>query len=358
MASQRAIPCGVMRGGTSKGLYFLADDLPADAVERDQLLLAAMGSPDVRQIDGMGGGHPLTSKVAVVRASERDDADVDYLFLQVVPDQVVVSDQQNCGNILAGVAPFAIEQGLVAAADGETTVRVYMVNSDSRAEVVVQTPRGEVTYAGDAEIDGVPGSHAPIRQFFVDTAGANCGALLPTGNAVDEIDGVACTLIDNGMPVVVMAAESLGLTGNETAEDFANAALRKRCERIRLEAGRRMNLGDVSETTVPKLTFVSAPKSGGMVATRTLIPHTLHSSIGVLGAVSVASACLLEGTPANVLAVIPEGNSKRCGLEHPTGMLMVEAEVDHTHQGIRLGRMGILRTARLLMTGSVFVPVE
>ena len=358
MASQRAIPCSVMRGGTSKGLYFLADDLPSDAAERDRILLAAMGSPDAREIDGMGGGHPLTSKVAVVRASERDDADVDYLFLQVVPDQPIVSDRQNCGNILAGVAPFAIEQGLVAAVDGETTVRVYMVNSDSRAEVIVQTPGGEVTYAGTAEIDGVPGSHAPVRQFFVDTAGANCGALLPTGNAVDEIEGVACTLIDNGMPVVVMAAEALGLAGDESAEDFDDPALRERCERIRLEAGRLMNLGDVSEATVPKLTFVSAPRSGGMIATRTLIPHTLHSSIGVLGAVSVASACLLEGTPAHALAEIPDGRNKSCGLEHPTGVLMVEAEVEQTEQGIELGRMGILRTARLLMTGSVFVPVE
>ncbi|AWN14273.1 4-oxalomesaconate tautomerase [Salinisphaera sp. LB1] len=356
MTRQRAIPCSVMRGGTSKGLYFLADDLPANAAERDRILLAAMGSPDAREIDGMGGGHPLTSKVAVVRSSERDEADVEYLFLQVVPDQPIVSDQQNCGNILAGVAPFAIEQGLVEAADGETTVRVYMVNSDSLAEVIVQTPGGDVTYTGEAEIDGVPGSHAPIRQFFVDTAGANCGALLPTGNAVDEIDGVNCTLIDNGMPVVVMAAEALGLAGDESAEDFDESALRARCERIRLEAGRRMNLGDVSEATVPKLTFVSAPKSGGMIATRTLIPHTLHSSIGVLGAVSVASACLLPGTPAHHWASIPPGARKACSLEHPTGALMVEAEVTETDQGVELGRMGILRTARLLMTGSVHVP--
>lgn len=355
MTRQRAIPCCVMRGGTSKGLYFLASDLPDERASRDQWLLAAMGAPDPREIDGMGGGHPLTSKVAVVKPSDHERADVDYLFLQVVPDQPIVSDQQNCGNILAGVAPFAIEQGLVKADDGETTVRVYMVNSDSLAEVVVQTPGGEVTYSGDTQIDGVPGSHAPVRQFFVDTAGANCGALLPTGNVVDEIDGIPCTLIDNGMPVVVMPADALNLAGSESAEDFdADDLLRDRLEAIRLDAGQRMNLGDVSQATVPKLTIVSAPRAGGMVATRTLIPHTLHSSIGVLGAVSVASACLLPRTPCNELADVPPGARKSCRLEHPTGALTVEAEITETDRGVQLERMGVLRTARLLMSGRVF----
>ena len=204
---QVSIPTVVMRGGTSKGLYFHRKDLPSDVAARDRLLLTLMGSPDPRQIDGMGGAHPLTSKVAVVSASDDDDADVDYLFLQVVVDKAQVTDGQNCGNILAGVGPFAIEQGLVRAADGETSIRVRMLNSGGVAMVTVKTPGGEVQYAGDAQIDGVPGTAAPIMIDFADVAGSNCGALLPTGNAAEEINGLAVTLIDNGMPVVVLRAD-------------------------------------------------------------------------------------------------------------------------------------------------------
>ncbi|CAO3428717.1 4-oxalomesaconate tautomerase [Azospirillum doebereinerae] len=357
MTEQIGIRCALMRGGTSKGAYFLASDLPDDAAARDRVLLAAMGSPDPRQIDGVGGAHPLTSKVAVVSRSGRPGCDVDYLFLQIVPDKAIVSAAQNCGNILAGVAPFAVERGLVAPAGERTTVRVHMVNSDSVAEVTVETPDGRVRYDGDVAIDGVPGRHAPVVQAFLDTEGSQCGALLPTGRSMDEIAGVPCTLIDNGMPVVVMPASALGLTGHEDMATLeGDAALRERLETIRIEAGERMGLGDVRAQTVPKLTLVAAPRDGGMIATRTFTPHSLHSSIGVLGAVTVATACLLDGSPAHALAAVPPGRSKRCDVEHPTGRLTVEIELEAQAEGIKLRRAALVRTARLLMDGTVFVP--
>jgi 4-oxalomesaconate tautomerase len=337
-----------MRGGTSKGGYFLADDLPAD---RDAFLLSVLGSPDPRQIDGMGGADPLTSKVAVVRRSARADADVDYLFLQVFVDRPVVTDSQNCGNILAGVAPFAIERGLVAARDGRTEVRIFMENTGQVATAGVETPGGRVTYAGDARIDGVPGSAAPVPIVFEDTAGSTCGALLPTGRAVDEIDGLACTLIDNGMPCVILRATDLGITGRETPETLdANDGLRERLERVRAAAGPLMNLGDVAEKSVPKMTMVAAPAAGGAIATRSFIPHRCHAAIGVLGAVSVATACLLPDGPAAELAVLPGGEEKRLSIEHPTG----ETSVVVTMRNGAVERAAFLRTARKLFDGRVF----
>lgn len=343
-----------MRGGTSKGGYFLADDLPADRAARDALLLAIMGSPDPRQIDGLGGAHPLTSKVAVVAPSRRPDVDVDYLFLQVFVDRPVVTAQQNCGNILAGVGPFAIERGLVAARDGETPVRIFMENTGQVAVATVATPGGRVTSRGNARIDGVPGTAAAIPIVFRDTAGSSCGALLPTGNAADTIDGVGVTLIDNGMPCVVLAALDLGVTGSETpAELNADTALKARLEAIRLEAGPLMNLGEVADRSVPKMTLVARAAAGGAIATRTFIPHVCHEAIGVLGAVSVATACLLPEGPAARLAAIPAGRRKSLSIEHPTGEFTVIADTDADGAVVEAG---VLRTARKLFDGIVFAP--
>lgn len=341
-----------MRGGTSKGGYFLADDLPAAPEARAAFLLGIMGSPDPRQIDGMGGADPLTSKVAVVRKSARPGIDVDYLFLQVVVDKAIVTDAQNCGNILAGVGPFAIERGLVPAADGRTRVAIFMENTDQVAIATVETPGGRVSYAGEARIDGVPGTSAPVPLEFMDTAGSTCGALLPTGRAVDVIDGVEVTMIDNGMPCVVMRASDLGISGTETREELdGNDALKARLESIRLQCGPLMNLGDVAAKTVPKMTMVSAPSNGGAISTRTFIPHRCHASIGVLGAVSVATACLIPGTPAAALAVVPDGASKTLGIEHPTGETAIVAE---TEPDGSVRSTAILRTARKLFDGVVF----
>jgi 4-oxalomesaconate tautomerase len=360
MGSQAAIRCSVLRGGTSKGLYFHAEDLPGDRARRDAVLLAAMGSPDPREIDGMGGAHPLTSKVAVVRRSSRPDADVDYLFLQVWPDRPEVSDQQNCGNILAGVGPFAIEEGLVAAEDGTTRVRIWMENTESLAIATVQTPGGVVRYDGDARIDGVPGTHAPIPIEFVGIAGSSCGSLLPTGRTIDEIDGVRVTCVDNGMPVVVLAASELGVSGYETpAELEADEALRAKVEAIRLKAGPLMALGDVASATVPKMSIVAPAEHGGLISTRTFIPHRVHEAIGVLGAVSVATACLLPGSvAAEVAGLNPVPKQGSFDVEHPTGFFTVGLELDEEDGAIVVRRAELLRTARLLMRGEVFVPAS
>ena len=323
-----------MRGGTSKGGYFLASDLPQDIAARDAFLLRVMGSPDPRQIDGMGGADPLTSKVAVVSKSERDGIDVDYLFLQVFVDQAIVTDAQNCGNILAGIGPFAIERGLVAATGDETRVAIFMENTGQVAVATVRTPGGVPTYEGDARIDGVPGRHAPVPLEFRDTAGSSCGALLPTGNAADEIEGVRCTLIDNGMPCIVFKAEDVGASGYETRDELesdAFADLRAKIEAIRLAAGPLMNLGDVKDKSVPKMMLVAPPANGG--------------------AVSVATACLVEGSPAAEVADIPEGSRKLLSVEHPTGEMSCVLEVD---EGGQVVSAALLRTARKLMDGVVF----
>ncbi len=345
--------CMWMRGGTSKGAYFLADDLPADTAARDSFLLSVMGSPDPRQIDGIGGADPLTSKVAVVKQSERPGVDVDYLFLQVFVDQALVSDAQNCGNILAGVGPFAIERGLVDVTEDETSVAIYMENTGQIAIEQVPTPDGKVSYRGDARIDGVPGTASAIPVTFQDTAGSSCGALLPTGNQVDIIDGVAVTCIDNGMPVVVMKADDLGITGTEPREQLEqNEALKSRLESIRLQAGPMMNLGDVTHKSVPKMTMVSRATQGGSISTRTFIPHRCHASIGVLGAVSVATACILPESPAHGLADIPEGATKTMPVEHPIGEMTVILQMNDQGEAISAA---ILRTARKLFDGEVFV---
>jgi 4-oxalomesaconate tautomerase len=359
MTMQTAIRCSAMRGGTSKGLVFLADDLPADTATRDAVLLAAMGSPDPREIDGMGGSHPLTSKIAVVSRSERDDADVEYLFLQVWPDRPEVSDRQNCGNMLAAVGPFAIDQGLVPAAGQVTPVRIWMRNTQTLATASVQTPGGQVRYDGEARIDGVPGSHAPIPIEFADVAGSSCGALLPTGNVTDVIEGTTVTCIDNGMPVVCLAAADFGLTGQESpAELEGNAELTKRVEAIRLAAGPMMNLGDVADNTVPKMSLVSPPAHGGAISTRTFIPHRVHEAIGVLGAVSVATACMLPGSVANAVAQLPDqaAGGTEIEVEHPTGFFTVTIEVSTSGGVFAVTRSALLRTARLLMRGEVLVP--
>lgn len=357
MSSQRAIPCLVLRGGTSKGLYFHARDLPEDVATRDAVLLAAMGSPDVREIDGMGGGHPLTSKVAVINASTRPGIDVDYLFLQVWPDRAEVSDNQNCGNLLAGVGPFALEEGLVAAGGAVTNVHIWMENTESAAVAHVETPGGDVNYAGAAHIDGVPGTSAPIPIEFLDVAGSTCGALLPTGNAKDVVNGVEITCIDNGMPVVLMRATDFGITGAETPEAMeANQELRKKVEALRLAVGPMMNLGDVTKKTVPKMCLISPPLAGGAVNTRNFIPHRVHKTIGVLGAVSVATACVLPGSVAEGIAVLPSDGSLRLDVEHPTGFFTVDLEVSHEAGELKVRRSALLRTTRRLMDGFVFVP--
>jgi 4-oxalomesaconate tautomerase len=345
----------ILRGGTSKGAYFLADDLPGDPARRDALLLSIMGSPDPRQIDGLGGAHPLTSKVAIVSRSDVPDCDVDFLFGQVAVDKPKVDVTPNCGNILAGVGPFAIERGLVAAQTPVTRVRVRTINTGTVAELTVQTPGGHVTYGGDASIDGVPGTAAPIAIEFLDAAGSVCGSLLPTGNVVDHVAGVDATLIDNGMPVVVLEATAVGRTGYEPRDVLdKDMALKARLEEIRLKAGRLMGLGDVSSKVVPKVALVARPVAGGHICTRSFIPHECHASIGVFAAVTVATACVLLGSPAARIAQLTPERKKKLSVEHPTGEFSVMIEVGGTEERPVVERAGLLRTARLLFEGYAF----
>jgi len=348
-----------MRGGTSKGVYVLASDLPADPIQRDRVLLAVMGSPDRRQIDGLGGADSLTSKVAIVSPASRADADVDYLFAQVVVDEARVDYGQNCGNILAGVAPFAIARGLVAAGSDETRVTIHMVNTAQLAVATVSTPGGAVRYDGEARIDGVPGTASAIPIEFCETQGSSCGALLPTGNASDVVDGIAVTCIDNGMPLVLIRAADLGRTGYEPREALdADDALKARIESIRLQLGPRMNLGDVSARTVPKMCLVAPPRAGGAISTRTFIPHRCHSSIGVLGAISVATAAVLPGTVCEGVAVATAGADRRLAIEHPEGEFTVDLSLAKGDggEGMEVRRAALLRTARWILDGHVHIP--
>lgn len=356
---QTAIPFMQLRGGSSKGLYFCADDLPRDPDIRRRVLIAAMtgnGPDDPRQIDGLGGADPLTSKIAVVARSSRPDADLDYEFVQVVVGRGATDSTQNCGNLLAGVVPFALEAGLIPATDGKTRARVFMLNGESICEVVVQTPGRRVEYAGNARIDGAPGSAAPIVCNYLDTSGSACGELFPTGRLRDTIDGVEVTCIDNGMPVVVLRATDLGITGHESPTSLnTNFELKTRIELIRLQAGPLMNLGDVVSKVVPKMSLIAAPHAGGVVHTRTFIPHVCHAAIGVLGAVSVATACMIPGTVADGIAT-PALAGGVCSVEHPSGEFTVTLDIDRTGALPVVRTAGLIRTARLLSRGVVFIP--
>ena len=353
---QRAIPYMQLRGGSSKGLYFCASDLPADPVLRNKVLIAAMGV-DKSQIDGLGGADPLTSKVAIVGLSDSPDADIDYLFAQVVVGGDRVDTTPNCGNILAGVAPFAIEAGLIEPTGDSTTVRINMLNSGSQCELVVRTPNGKVEYQGDACIDGVPGSAAPISCNYLNIAGSACGGLLPTGSRIDIVDGIEISCIDNGMPVVVLRAEDMGISGYESpAELNANEVLKSKLQSIRLQIGPKMNLGDVEGAAVPKMCMISPPLKDGICNTRTFIPYKCHSAIGVLGAVSAATAAIIPGTVAEGIATVPAGASKTLSVEHPSGEFSINLHVDEQADPPQVLKAGLLRTARLLSRGELYVP--
>jgi 4-oxalomesaconate tautomerase len=361
----RPLPCTLMRGGTSRGPFFLASDLPADVASRDRVLLAVMGSPDKRQIDGLGGAHPLTSKVGIVSASGTPGVDLDFLFAQLQPESDKVDTTPNCGNMLAAVLPFAIERGLVRAGPGTTTARILTLNTGMQCDVTVQTPGGRMRYAGATRIDGVPGSASAVKINFLDTAGSVCPAMLPTGNTLDRVtfaaaggatEEVDATLIDNGMPMVLVRAADFSITGRESAAELnADEELKARLEALRLAAGPAMGLGDVAAKNYPKMCLVSAPSAGGAVSTRCFIPHVCHDAIGVLAAVTVATACVLEGAVTRGLAQAGSGLRRTVSVEHPTGEFSVELELDPRDQQ-KVASAALLRTARPIMRGEVLVP--
>jgi 4-oxalomesaconate tautomerase len=349
------IRCMLMRGGTSKGAYFRSEDLPSAADERDDLLLRVMGSPDPAQIDGLGGAHPLTSKVAIVSRSSEPGVDLDYLFLQIVVDQPTVSDAQTCGNLLAGVGPFAVERGLIAAAGEMTTVRIRLMNTGDIATQTFATPGGRVDYDGAVStdaiaIDGVPGTAARIE---IEMRSADDARLLPTGAVADEVDGHRVTLIDNGMPVVLLRADEFGIAGDETpAQLEGNAELKAAVERIRVKAGPLMGLGDVAHATVPKMFLLSAPRNGGAITTRAFIPARVHPSIGVLMAASVAAGIRIPGAVGSDIAAIR--GSGPDDIEHPSGVFPARVRVDRADDGVWRATSTSVRTARKIFDGVVF----
>ncbi|NEX62976.1 4-oxalomesaconate tautomerase [Noviherbaspirillum galbum] len=359
------VPCILMRGGTSRGPFFLESDLPSDPGARDRFLLAAMGSPDPRQIDGLGGAHPLTSKVGIVRRSTTPGVDLDFLFAQLQPDSDKVDVTPNCGNMLAAVLPFALERGIFPTGDGTTTARILTLNTGMQCDVTVQTPARLLRYTGNARIDGVPGTAAPISINFLDTAGSVCPSLLPSGRVRDRVEVEAkgvppftaeATLIDNGMPMVLVRAADFGISGYEGAAELnGNDELRGRLEAVRLAAGPLMGLGDVRARNYPKMCLVAPAKDGGSIATRCFIPHVCHDAIGVLAAVTVATACVLEGSITAGIASVAAGLEKTISVEHPTGEFSVELGLDaSTPQQVT--RAALLRTARPIMRGEVMIP--
>ena len=356
---QKGIPYMHFRGGSSKGIFFKTTDLPFDEDQRNKIAILAMEGTlegDARQTDGLGGGSSLTSKVALVSPSLLPNADLDYLFLQVMIGKGKVTTVQTCGNILAGVLPFAIESGMFHAQNPLTAARIHMVNTGGICEVVVQTPYFKVNYAGDAKIDGVMGTSAPIICNYLETVGSTCGALLPTGNSVDIINGLTVTCIDNGMPVVLLRAKDLGLSGYESKETLeANDILKQEIEQIRLKAGKLMNLGDVSDQTIPKMCLISSPIQGGTLSTRMFIPHVIHDAIGVLAAVTVASACIVSRTVTDGIADFENG-AKLFSIEHPSGEFTVSLDYEITESSVKIVKSGVVRTARLLSKGEVFIP--
>ena len=354
-----------MRGGSSKGPFFLASDLPADVATRDRVLLAVMGSPDRRQIDGLGGAHPLTSKVGIVSLSQTPGVALDFLFAQLQPDKDTVDTTPNCGNMLAAVVPFALERGLIQPQGDTTTVRVLTLNTDMQCDITVQTQGGQVRYTGDARIDGVPGTAAPITINFLDTAGSVCSGLLPTGQVKDTVTVTGAgfeaftldvTCIDNGMPLVMFKASDIGASGYESVADLnANTALKGRIEALRIQIGHLMGLGDVSTKNYPKMTLIAAPRDGGSISTRSFIPHVCHDAIGVLAAVTVATACVLKGSVCDGVANMPDSTEPTVSVEHPTGEFSVALGLDPTNPQ-NVTKAALLRTARLIMRGDVMVP--
>lgn len=356
MRDHTGIPCLFMRAGTSRGPFFKLSDLPVDTAARDRVLLAAMGSPDARQINGLGGAVTVASKVAIVSKSTRPGVDLDYLFAQVDIEKPMVDTNPSCGNMLSGVLPFAIETGLFPAMDGETRAMIYNVNTQSRIEAIVQTPGGYVAYEGRAEIAGVPGTAAPIVLNFMDVVGSISGKMLPTGNLRDTIQGVEITCIDVAMPMILFNADDLGLDGTEGKAGIdSNRELMARIESIRREAGQRMGFGNVTDKVIPKVGILSAPRQGGAITSRYLTPLALHPAHAVTGAVCVASACALKGSVAHAVAAPSAENPRTIWIEHPSGQIDVRLSTTGTGPAMDVVA-GTLRTARPIMRGEVLVP--
>lgn len=357
--TQTAIPFLFMRGGTSRGPYMKRDDLPEDRVALERVLIAMVGAGHPLNIDGIGGGAAVTTKVAMLSRSDDAWADIDYFFGQVSVEDHLVDFKPTCGNILSGVGPAAIEMGLIEARDGETPVNILAVNTGARVAATVQTPGGVVEYEGAAQIDGVPGTAAPVALQFRETVGGVTGAFLPTGNLVDEIDGIEVTCMDVAMPVVIARAECFGLTGYESAAELDdNKDFYARMEPIRKQAGQMMGMGDVSESVTPKFGLLAPAKQDGTIATRYFMPWKCHPTMAVTGAQCLASCVLMPGTVAEGMAALPNETPATITLEHASGTIDVLVDYENSADGFMLNSAGLVRTARKLAAGEVFVPAS
>ena len=355
--TQTAIPFLFMRGGTSRGPYMNRADLPEDLETLAKVLISIVGSGHQLNIDGIGGGAAVTTKVAMLSRSEDEWADVDYFFAQVSVEDLLVDFKPTCGNILSGVGPAAIEMGLVDASNGETQVRIRAVNTEARVASIVQTPNGQVVYDGDAQIDGVPGTAAPVALQFMETVGGTTGAFLPTGSPMDTIDGIDVTCMDVAMPMVIAKASSFGLTGYETASELDdNADFLARMEAVRLKAGVMMGMGDVSKSVTPKFGLLAPAAKGGTVATRYFMPWKCHPTMAVTGAQCLASCVLTPGTVADGLVSKPNEVPVKIVLEHASGTIEVVVDYAQDQSGFSIHSAGLVRTARKLASGSVFIP--
>ncbi len=356
--TQTAVPCVLMRGGTSKGPYFKLSDVPADRAELEQFLLAVLGSPDERQIDGLGGAGWLTSKAAMVGPSARPDADLDYLFGRVIINEARVGFAPNCGNLTSGVGPFAIEAGMIAAEDPETRIRIFNVNTNANIEAVIQTPGGKVMYDGDTAIDGVPGTAAPVELFFKDLVGTKTGKLMPTGNPIDLIEGIEVSCFDAAVPMIIARAADMGLTGYERPDKINERRnFFEKLERIRIAGSQLMGMGDPTGSVVPKFCIVSSARDGGAINARYMVPHTCHRTFPLVGGQCLAAACITEGTILEGLAQVSDAHRQTLEIEHPVGRLetLIEFDGSRTHPNVK--GIGFVRTARRLMEGRVFVSV-
>ncbi|MEX0317586.1 MAG: 4-oxalomesaconate tautomerase [Ruegeria sp.] len=354
--TQTAIPYLFMRGGTSRGPYFRRGDLPEDRDQLAQVLLSALGSGHPLNIDGIGGGTAVTTKVAMLSESGDDWADVDYFFAQVSVEDRLVDFKPTCGNILSGVGPAALEMGLVQPQGNATEIRIRAVNTGARVLAKVQTPDGRLTYDGATEIAGVPGQAAPVRLNFMGVVGAATGAFLPTGNLRDTVDGIELTCMDVAMPMAIARAEAFGLTGYESADDLdGNSAFLDRMESVRVKAGALMGMGDVSKSVTPKFGLLAPPRNGGTIATRYFMPWNTHPSMAVTGAQCLASCALTPGSVADGLLVRPEVSPAQVVLEHASGTIEVMVDFS-TEGGFSLNNAGLVRTARKLADGHVYIP--
>ena len=359
MAEQIAIPCLFMRAGTSRGPFFNRNHLPQDLDQLSKVLVAAVGAGHRLNINGIGGGVAVTTKVAMVSPSYEEWADVDYFFAQVNVEDEIVDFAPTCGNMLSGIGPAAIEMGLMPATEGHTSVKIRSVNTGARIEAIVETPfdpKPRVEYEGSAQIDGVPGTASAIQLNFMDVVGSKTNGLLPTGQAIEQIDGIDTTLIDVAVPMMVLRASDMGKTGYESAQALTDdKAFMQKLETLRLQAGERMGLGDVTKSVVPKVGLLSKPQNNGSVSIRYFMPWQCHPSLAVTGSMAFAGCVLLPGTVAEGLIDI-KPNSDSLLFEHPMGDMTVTVDYTLNDGKLDLRASGSIRTARLLMRGELMVP--